>query len=407
MTAIPQIPEPSAISAAADTVAAPIADLEAVVAAVVADWKGLPAVYSAPEADAVYAAWGALTSFAEGLTIVADAASDALDSYAATLTALRTRRLALVSRTDDLEAMDRTDPAYRVQRDALDADIRTFASDAEDADQTCAASLKGLATRYDSLLLTIPQAAGTPFTDIMLGTGAALLENYRRYFVPSLIPLAPPRLSDVMPDGFWDDNPLLRRPSGLWAPSAAQRAGGLVLPGEPGKLVMPPAPPGWSRTPGGLVLPDAPGRIQVPPAPDGYAPRPSSVLEPEWRTPQLMAPPAWMKWGGRGLSVAGAGVGYWSAYSEEYNEDLLDHPEWSEGERRGSAVTSSAVVGTAAVAGGAGGAWAGAAAGAAIGSVFPGPGTVIGGIVGGIIGGAAGGWGASEGADALVDGLED
>ena len=89
----------------------------------------------------------------------------------------------------------------------------------------------------------------------------------------------------------------------------------------------------------------------MPPAPDGYAPRPSSVLEPEWRTPQLMAPPAWMKWGGRGLSVAGAGVGYWSAYSEEYNEDLLDHPEWSEGERRGSAVTSSAVVGTAAVVG--------------------------------------------------------
>src|SRR4051794_23096747 len=104
MTVIPQIPEPSAISAAADTVAAPIADLEAVVSGVVADWKGLPAVYSAPEADAVYAAWGALTSFAEGLTIVADAASDALDGYAATLMALRSRRLALVSRADDLEA---------------------------------------------------------------------------------------------------------------------------------------------------------------------------------------------------------------------------------------------------------------------------------------------------------------
>ncbi|MET0735432.1 MAG: hypothetical protein ABWY55_07295 [Microbacterium sp.] len=407
MTAIAQIPDPSAISGAADAITAPIADLEGVVATVVSDWKGLPAVYSAPEADSVYAAWGALTSFAEGLTIVADAASGALDTYATTLTALRTRRVALVSRDVEVEAMDKTDPEYRVRRDALDADIRTFAADADEADDTCAASLRGLATRYDSLLLTVPQAAGTPFTDIMLGTGAALLENYRRYFVPSLIPVAPPRLSDVMPDAFWDDNPLLRRPSGLWAPSAAQHAGGLVLPGEPGKLVMPPAPPGWSRTPGGLVVPGTPGTIQIPDAPDGYAPRPSGVLEPEWRAPQAVAPPAWMKWGGRGLSVAGAGIGYWSAYSEEYNEDLLAHPEWSEDERRESAVTSSAVVGTAAVAGGAGGAWAGAAAGAAIGSIFPGPGTLIGGIVGGIIGGAAGGWGASEGADAVVDGLED
>jgi uncharacterized membrane protein len=403
VTTIPELPAAAAITAAADDLVAPFDDLIVAVDDVIADWGALPAVYSAPEADAVYSAWTPLDAFVEGLRSVADSARTALDGYATTLAALSTRRTTLVARQATVDAMDRADPEYSAKRRALDADIRVFAGDAEAADEDCAASLRGLSTQIGSPQLTIPQTLGTPFTDVTLGVGAAMLENYRRMVVPSLAPLAPPRLSEVLPDSYFDDRPMVQRPSGLWAPSAAQRPS-LHLPGGSGSFVVPDVPDGWSRSPAGLLVRES--SLLVPSQPGWYE-RPSGIVEPEWRRPQVVAPPAWMKWGGRGLSVAGAGIGYWSAYAEEYEEDLLAHPEWTDDERVQSAVTSSAVVGTAAVGGGALGAWGGAAAGAAIGSVVPGVGTVVGGIIGGVIGGVLGGWGASEAADAVVDEVEE
>ncbi|QIM15158.1 hypothetical protein G7067_01005 [Leucobacter insecticola] len=127
--------------------------------------------------------------------------------------------------------------------------------------------------------------------------------------------------------------------------------------------------------------------------------------------PKLGTPPGWASWGGRGLGVAGAGLTYWGTYSDSYNTNLTRYPEWSEEQRQERAVQDAAIVGSASVAAGLGGAWVGAKggaiAGAAIGSIFPGAGTLIGGVVGGIIGGIAGGiiagWAGSEVAEHTLD----
>ena len=404
MTTVPHLPSTSSIEGAADAIVAPFDDLIDEIDAIVADWRALPAVYEAPEADSVYAAWTPLQSFAEGLHSVASSVRGAFDAYAAELSSLHTRRRHLLDREAEVDAMDRADPGYLAARQSLHGDIRALRADADAADEECAASLRGLAVHAGSPWLSIPQTLGAPYTDLSLGVGAALLENYRRMVVPSLAPLEPPRLSDVLPDAYFDDHPLVQRPSGLWAPASAQRGSGLVLRSGAGSLIVADAPEGWARSPAGALVRESP--LIVPSQPGWYE-RPSGIIEPEWRRPQIVAPPPWMKWGGRSLSVVGAGVGYWSAYAEEYEEDVLAHPEWTDGQRTESAVVSSAVVGTAGVGGGALGAWGGAAAGAAIGSVVPVVGTVAGGIVGGIIGGVLGGWGGSEAADLIVDEVEE
>lgn len=121
------------------------------------------------------------------------------------------------------------------------------------------------------------------------------------------------------------------------------------------------------------------------------------------RRPLDRQAPAWASAGGKALNVVGAGLTYWSVYAESYNDTLTRHPDWTDDQRQTEALVDTAVVGSTAVVGGAGGAWAGAAAGAAIGSVFPGPGTLIGGIIGGVVGGVAGGWGGQQVGQSAVD----
>lgn len=127
------------------------------------------------------------------------------------------------------------------------------------------------------------------------------------------------------------------------------------------------------------------------------------------RRATLGEPPAWAKNGGKFLEGADVVLSAWGNYSEEWNEDLLQHPDMSGGEQFGSAA-KSAVLG----AGGSfGGSFGGALGGAALGTLIcPGVGTVIGGVVGGIAGGIGGEWmgntidNLTDG-DALVDSMSD
>lgn len=143
----------------------------------------------------------------------------------------------------------------------------------------------------------------------------------------------------------------------------------------------------------------------------GYQPlSPAAQKPPGWRerlvfsaNPQFGAPPAWARWGSRGLGVAGAGLSYWGAYADSYNENLTAHPDWEESQRQERAAQDSAIVGTATVAGSLFGA---AAVGAAIGSVVPGPGTAVGFLVGlgaAIVGGIVGGWAGNEAGQEISD----
>ncbi|MEZ3159273.1 hypothetical protein AB1K54_01865 [Microbacterium sp. BWT-B31] len=175
MTAISDIPAAGSISAAADQLLPPFVDLIAEVDAIIADWNALSAVYSAPEAEHVYTAWTPLDTFVEGLHSVADSARGALDTYATSLTGLHTRRATLVRRLADLEAMDHADPLYDSERADLNADVRVFRTDAEAADEDCAAALRALTTQIGSLQLAFPQTLGGPFTDLTLGIGGGAL----------------------------------------------------------------------------------------------------------------------------------------------------------------------------------------------------------------------------------------
>ena len=149
----------------------------------------------------------------------------------------------------------------------------------------------------------------------------------------------------------------------------------------------------YTRSPSGILIPveRSVDLTRVPfPADDFARPGPELRLNPEAATP-----PAWARWGGRGLFVLDAGITAWDQGSEQYNADRIEHPDWTPGQRALSVTENVAIVGGASLAGGAGGAWAGAKAGAVVGGVvgswFPVVGTAAGAVAGGIVGGIAGG----------------
>ncbi|GAA4367547.1 hypothetical protein [Paeniglutamicibacter cryotolerans] len=125
-------------------------------------------------------------------------------------------------------------------------------------------------------------------------------------------------------------------------------------------------------------------------------------------------PPRWAKIGGNVLGVLDVGLTAWGAGSDEWNDDLIDHPEYSERKQWDSAIKSAGLRTAGAAAGGAAGTAVGAAAGAAIfgtlGSVVPVAGTAAGIAVGGFLGGVVGGFVGStvgEGIGGFLDNISD
>ncbi|NUL44399.1 hypothetical protein F7P69_04220 [Cellulosimicrobium funkei] len=140
--------------------------------------------------------------------------------------------------------------------------------------------------------------------------------------------------------------------------------------------------------------------------------------------------PAWARKAGNFIPGVDYVITGANAFSQEWNDDLEQHPEMSWWERMGSASTSAGlrVAGNALgnIVGGAGGVFVGAlagcaslgAAGLAAGSVVPGLGNLVGGgaglvggaAIGAIVGGYAGGTGAGlvgENLGAMVDNVLD
>lgn len=337
----------------ADTLAAAMSRAEG-------QWNGLAAAYVAPESATVLGAMVTPRSLVDLIGRTTRSAKTAMETYSAALSALATRRTALLLRISAFERLDPdVDLDYWTVRSALLGDVSRFNSDAQSADEECAAALNAL-RQYEGLwgsdvfgaINSIP--GGT-----VQGVAAELLQRYRTFIVPTPGATLPviPRLDAIIPDEIINGVGYTRMPSGLLVPV-------------------------------GSTLPPPPTTMAVP---DGWKSKP--FLTP---TPNAVTPPGWVRTGGKVLGIAGAGLTVWGQYSDQYNADLQAHPEWDEGQRTASATENAVIVGGASAAGGAGGAWAGAAAGAAIGSIFPGPGTLIGGIVGGVIGGVAGGWGGGE-----------
>lgn len=323
-------------------------------------WDGLLGAYQAPESATVYSAMTTPRTIVDEIGQTTRSVRRALDNYSAVLSTLKTRRSDLVEQISAFGVLDATvSPDFGQVQTALQGDVARFNTDAIGADEECASALSAL-LKYQPLWgSTGFGAINSPAGGTVQGLAGELMQRYRTLAVPTpgaVLPLIP-RIDAIVPDEIIRGIGYTRLPSGL-----------LV---EVGTMTSPPPttmalPEGWKARPFLTAVPDA------------------------------VAPPSWLRTGGKVLGVAGAGITVWGEYSNQYNSDLQAHPEWDDGDRVASATENAVIVGGSTAAGGAGGAWAGAAAGAAIGSIFPGPGTVIGGIVGGVIGGVAGGWGGGE-----------
>ncbi|WZH36421.1 MAG: hypothetical protein PIR02_16915 [Microbacterium enclense] len=371
------VPSSTAVSAAADTLESALNGLDDAVTNVTTSWGGLSAVYEAPEAQTAYGAMATLPLAVDDLTTALASAVSALRTYAETLTSLETRRAALVTDLDtvdaqgDLPAADRDPDAPTVFE--VGRTRALFETDVAAADQECARALRALRTSWSWAM-----GDGLEFVNGNIGSGvqglaAELLERYRGTlmvpgpgaFIPEEIRLTAGQINPTWPRSLIDGQVWVQRPSGVWVLEST-------------------------------LLPDTPPRISGLPGWNGH---------PQFAPERIGTPPAWAGHAGKGLSILGAGLTYWSVYGESYNDTLTRHPDWTEEQRQQEAWVDTAVVGSSSVAGGAGGAWGGALIGAGIGSIFPGPGTVIGGIIGGVIGGVLGGWGGQEIGQDVMDGI--
>ena len=188
------------------------------------------------------------------------------------------------------------------------------------------------------------------FGAFVLGNAAALMDRYRNWQIavpkPNTPPLVLPPADDVV-----RGIQLVRRPSGLYVPQ-----GGTGDPHVP-RMVAESRGPNWQQ-PGRTLSPEGFGR-----------------------------PPAWARYGSKGLFVVGTGLTLYDTGMSQWEHDQKYHPEWNTTQRVASTGYSVATEGGGAVAGGVVGASWGASIGTAI---FPGAGTVVGGIVGGAIGAFAG-----------------
>ncbi|MEZ3159925.1 hypothetical protein AB1K54_05175 [Microbacterium sp. BWT-B31] len=319
-----RIPSSAAVSAAADTLASTIDALDDTVLEVTGTWSGLGSVYSAPEAEIAYQAMAPLSPAQTDLTTDLSTAVAALRTFAEALTALEVRRAELVSDIALATAAWPPSPTTPTVSEVT-AQLARFAADAATVDADCARALRALRDSA-SWLLT---GAVAPFTGNVgsgvQGLAAELLQRYRGTLLvpgpgavlPDSISLPASAINPTWPRNVVNGQTWVQRPSGIWVLES-----NLLPDGQPPAGTL----PGWQARP------------QFTPA------------------PEIGTPPAWARFGGRALTVAGAGLTYWSVYGESYNDTLTRHPDWTDEQRQQEALVDSAVVGTSSVAAGAGGA---------------------------------------------------
>lgn len=323
-----------------------------------AEWQGLGAVYSAPEADQALRAFDRVTELTAEAGTVTGLIEAALKEYAVECRALKSRADGLISADgkclpSDPDS-DEDDAAQAAERAELNRQAALVRADFTAAQERCAAAIRAAAG-----LAPVP---GPLSGDVFLGSLLFVNNTAARVHQPSI---------------------LVRRTGTLEVGPPRPRVEVTYRGVE------------YARSPGGLLV-NADVLEQMN--------RPAPRLEdygrqrPELRAdPKAVTPPSWAKGVGKGLFVVDAGITYWDEGSKQYNQDLVDHPEWNDEQRMKSAATNAAVVGTAGVAGGAAGAWGGAKIGMGIGAVagnlipIPGVGAAAGAVVGGIAGAVVGG----------------
>ncbi len=335
--ALPNLPDPDTILSDADLVAASGARAEQYGTDLVAIWDGIQAHYQAPEGAQLYEAMRPVTNFTNEAAIVTSLIKGALSAFAEEVRQMKQEHANLMAAASASypESTD-DDPDNRENKEAeINADIAALAQRYATAEETCAAAIR---------IADPAQVPGTPgFTDtpaykIADATAENIFERVRRTRVDISATVQVRSLSIGTVFVTYADGttvPVTRVTLTSTTQELRYTRNGLNFDPNVGISHL----PGWART------------------------------------------------GGKVLGVFGSALSIHENVAEQWNEDLIDHPEYSTGQRIGSAAKNVVFESGFSAAGSALFMAGGAALGTAI---FPGVGTVIGGAVGSWLGGAVG-----------------
>ena len=333
----------------------------------VATWTGLQDSYQAPEQDIVHGAMDKAAVYTDATADVTGAIRDALETYADAVDALRPRYDALLAAIQDhacrtLEDDSQESAALAQSEDArLTRESASIAAELQAAEDACAAAISSLHTSFPEphRITTSPYAAvsiglaihgslsvhqnpGPRLMRVALDPGS----NRRRLNVPGSVTLRV------------NGRPYRYLPAGSFMASVLAPLGARALTIHRPVFRDPVIRGARRRTTAGG----------------------NSVAAPEL--------PRWANRAANGLGVVDGALSVYKNWAEQWNQDQLEQPDMSTGERVVSAGATALVEGGSSLAG----STFGAAAGATLGSFIPIPvvGTIVGAAVGGWIGGAVG-----------------
>lgn len=332
--ALPQLPDPDTIIADAALIAASGTRVAGNGTDYVNIWNNIQPHYRAPEESMVYEAMRPVTVFTDEAAIVTSLIQSALNDFAETVRGMKSRHQALVTAAGASypESTDE-DPDYGRNKEAeLASDISALAADYAAAEKACATAI----LQSDPALMPGPPGfTDTVGWDVANEAAEEALDRVRRERTRILIPdgttpvttLEISRVFVVNSDG---------------TSMAVQRVT--------------------------LTTTDVQNYTQHDITRLTFNPAPSAMSEV----------PKFAKRASNALGLLDFGLSMYGNYSEEWNQDLIDHPEYTEEERQASATQNAAFEGTGGlVVGGLGSAAGGYAGGAIFGAIGAGLGTLI------------------------------
>lgn len=368
--ALPQLPDPDTIIADAALIAASGSRVAANGTDYVNIWNGIQPHYKAPEETMVYDAMRPVTVFTDEAAVVTGLIQAALNTFAETVRGMQARHRALVAAAGvSYPESTEDDPDYGKNKEAgVAADIAALAAEYAAAEKACATAV----LQSDPAQLAGPPGfTDTPGWDVANEAAEEALDRVRRERTRILIPAGTTQVTTL-------------------------QIGHVFVVNSDGTAVS------VQRVV--LTTTDVQNYTQHDRTRLTFNPAPGTMVEV----------PKFAKRTSNALGVLDIGIGLYANYSEEWNQDLVDHPEYTEAERRESAAKNAAFEGIGgAVGGGLGGAAGGAIGGAAfglLGSVVPvfgtaagvAAGTFLGSVVGSTVGGALG-----EGAGSFLQDLSE
>lgn len=359
LSGLPQLPDPDTIITDAGLVAASGTRVAQHGTTYGIIWNGIQPHYLAPEQSLVYEAMRPVTVFTDEVAVVTSIISDALNTFAEAVRGMKSQYNDLVAAAGISypESTDE-DPDHGKNKEAeVTAGISALAQKYADAEKACAMEI----LQSDPAQMSGPPAiTESKGWDIANETADETLDRVRRERTRILIPSGTTQVAVLQISNVFEisaDGTAVRVSRASLTPQDIQT----YTPHETSRLTLNPTPGTMTEVP-------------------KFAKRFSNAL-----------------------GVLDVGLALYGNYSDQWNQDLTDHPKYTEEEReasaRKSAMFESIGGGAGGTLGGLTGGYLGGLAGTALGALLghaPGAafgaaaGTFVGSLVGSTVGGALG-----------------